>query len=623
MKKIYFLALATIASCGLSPEEALKKDLEKDLRSIPTAANFSDWKDNWVKDSWVVGFQNNPGQTLPLVQDVKRKAVEKYLLLNGFEKDTHQFSLYGTFLADNTHVQPIYFAPENSEARKNTSFHFLTVTFNKSQFFQESVTQILAPTFLLDSDKEKSKAIQQWASLQANDEAAWVEPNLFTEVPSLEGDVNLIGGSHHEIIKMASTYEKYKDVNPGYKIKVAIIDTGVDYGHPDLVANMFKNPNEMREGLTANGLDDDNNGYIDDIHGIDATIPLGGANPDSPGPGDIGGPGKPCPPDSGKCGHGTHVAGLVAAKYTGTSGAKGSCLDRCEIISLRVAALVPNASGGFKNSGIADDAQIRALQYLNNLRDPLQGNQLLVDIVNMSLGKRFRSRGMGHAVTDIQKGGKVIVVAAAGNDDTDTPSYPAGYAAVLSVCSVDSAKVKGDVYSKSIFSNFGYWVDICAPGGEDTNSTWPGGGYKRIGGTSMASPIVAGAIGFFLSVSGPNRPSPEDVIQVFKNSANANALYQPNSFNELYAARYPDGTKFFLLGTGLLDMQAALNRQLVSYVDQEQNTDRVRDGCIIRSSVAGSRLFSWQHTSSFPFLLFNFFLCMRLHRKYKQSVGNR
>lgn len=596
------------------------------MRGIPTAANFSEWKKNWVKDSWVVAFKNEPGKSIPLISDVKRKAVEQYLFLNGLQADSQQFSLYGSFLSENVNVQSIYLDPEKTAASKNASYHFLNVTFKETQFFQESVTQNFAPTFILDKDKEKNKAIQQWASLQANENASWVEPNLFTEVPKIQpqtSDMKLATGSFQEVINGVSAYTKFKDVNPQYKVRIAIVDTGVAYEHPSLAPNMFKNPNEYKEGtdLSTNGKDDDGNHYADDVHGIDATIPLGGSLPGSPGAADVGGPKSGCPEENKTCGHGTHVAGIIAGKYAEPSSVQGICFDRCEIISMRVASLLPNtgpdaAEHPYMDGPIPDDAQIRALQYLNNLKDPDQEGRLLVDVVNMSLGKRFRSRSMGHAVRDIQNGGKVIVVAAAGNEDTDTPSYPGGYASVMTVCSVDRNEAKGKVYPKSSFSNFGYWVDICAPG-QALTSTYPPDAIATMGGTSQAAPMVAGAIGFFLSVVGPNRPPPDEVISIFKNAANANALYQPNSYNDLYAARYPDGTKFFLLGSGILDMDAALSRSTTSYVSQEQG-DRVKDGCIIHSSIGSARGFSWSHTSSFPFLLFNFFLCLRLHRHFKK-----
>jgi thermitase len=208
-------------------------------------------------------------------------------------------------------------------------------------------------------------------------------------------------------------------------------------------------------------------------------------------------------------GHGTHIAGIIVRM------APASKL-------LIVRALDPNGRGNTAKVAYAIDWAVE------------HG----ADVINLSLGANFDSRVLELAVTSaLEKG--VVVVAAAGNDNTSDRQYPAGYAGVLSVTAVDGAKVKADFanYSKS-------WVKVAAPGVGITSSIIgpQGSGYASWSGTSMATAFVSGAAALL-------RQQDPDADQTTINSRLRNHTQELDSTNPNYVGQ---------LG-GLLDVRAALN----------------------------------------------------------------
>jgi serine protease len=230
---------------------------------------------------------------------------------------------------------------------------------------------------------------------------------------------------------------------------VAVIDTGVDYNHPDLAANMWRNSRE----IPGNGIDDDRNGFKDDVYGYDF------ANNDSN------------PMDDN--GHGTHVSGTIGA--AGDNGVGVAGVDwHAKIMALKF--LDSSGSGYLSNA-------VRALNYAI-----ASGAK----VVNASFGGGGYDSAMATAINNARSRG-VIVVAAAGNDGSNNdadPAYPANYAGdnVVSVAATDR-------YDQlAYFSNYGRTtVDIAAPG-QSIFSTLPNGRYGTYSGTSMATPHVAGAL---------------------------------------------------------------------------------------------------------------------------------
>ena len=234
-------------------------------------------------------------------------------------------------------------------------------------------------------------------------------------------------------------------------VVVGVLDSGVDYTHPDLASQMWVNPGEDCAGCRSNGLDDDANGYVDDWRGWD----FAGNDND--------------PMDDN--GHGTHVAGTIGARQD-SQGVVG--------VSWRV-RLMPLKFIGANGEGTAADA-VRAVLYA-----AANGAQ----ITNNSYGGDGFSQAMLDAIQTSDAAGSLFV-AAAGNDfsnNDEAPVYPADYDVpnVLTVAASDHFD------RKAWFSNYGAAsVDLAAPG-FGIYSTWPGGGYRSSDGTSMAAPHVAGA----------------------------------------------------------------------------------------------------------------------------------
>lgn len=245
------------------------------------------------------------------------------------------------------------------------------------------------------------------------------------------------------------------DIQTGSKsVIVAVIDTGVDYHHPDLAGNIWTNPGEV----AGNGIDDDGNGYIDDIHGFDFVNYDGDPMDDHF--------------------HGTHVAGTIAASGNNNSGVVGVCWT---------ATIMPvkflDAGGG----GWTSDA-INAILY---------ATQMGARILSNSWGGGGFSQALMDAI-EVSNSANAVFVAAAGNSSSNNdfyPNYPSSYevANVIAVAATDRFD------NLASFSNYGSLsVDLAAPG-VDVFSTAPGNSYLTLNGTSMATPHVSGAAALLLS----------------------------------------------------------------------------------------------------------------------------
>jgi subtilisin family serine protease len=234
----------------------------------------------------------------------------------------------------------------------------------------------------------------------------------------------------------------------GADVTVAVIDSGVDLGHPDLSPNLWTNPGEV----PGNGVDDDGNGYVDDVHGYDF----------------VGGDGDP----QDENGHGTHVAGIIGARGGNGIGGAGVAW-RVKLMAVRV--LDADARG--TTTSVADGIRYAVA---NGAR-----------IVNLSLAGPSSTPELEDAVRLAQDHG-VLIVVAAGNEGADlaaAPTYPAAYGEG-NVLGVAATAQDGGLSS---VSDYGPGADLAAPG-EQILSTAIGGGYEWRTGTSMAAPEVAGAL---------------------------------------------------------------------------------------------------------------------------------
>lgn len=248
------------------------------------------------------------------------------------------------------------------------------------------------------------------------------------------------------------------------EIIVAVVDTGVDYNHEDLKNVMWKNTGEIAD----NGVDDDNNGYIDDVFGIDTL------NKDANG----NATGDPMASHA----HGTHVSGTIAAEQNNNTGIAGIA-DKAKIMAIRT---VPDSSDE------TDADVVESFLYAAN-----HGAKL----INCSFGKKHNEGGMivNETIDHIGKDFGVLVFAAAGNDygrDIDVRrAYPASFESDYLLVVASTAKSGG----LSWFSNIGpKSVDLAAPG-SDIYSTVPRNGYANMSGTSMATPTTVGVAAEVLS----------------------------------------------------------------------------------------------------------------------------
>ncbi len=243
------------------------------------------------------------------------------------------------------------------------------------------------------------------------------------------------------------------DTTTGGNFVVAVIDTGVDYNHPDLLANMWRNPGE-----TADGLDNDGNGLIDDIFGADF------ANGD----------GNPMDDNN----HGTHVAGTIGAVGNNSVGVVGVNWS-VKIMALKF--LGADGSGAISNA-------VASLDYAVNKGAKVSNN---------SWGGGGYSTTMAAAIGRAQTAGHIFVAAAgnsAQNIDT-TASYPASY--IQSYNNVVTVAATGSNDALASFSNFGASSVTLAAPGVSILSTTRNDTYSSFSGTSMATPHVAGAIALY------------------------------------------------------------------------------------------------------------------------------
>jgi Subtilase family/Fervidolysin N-terminal prodomain len=247
-------------------------------------------------------------------------------------------------------------------------------------------------------------------------------------------------------------------------VVVAVIDLGVDYNHEDLNANMWRNPGEsgldsLGRDKATNGVDDDGNGYIDDLFGID-TI-----NHDSD------------PMDDHF--HGTHVAGIIGAVGNNSKGVVGVNW------TVRIMAIKSHDASGNGTSA----SVIEAFRYATLMRS----RGINVRVTNSSWGGAPEAPSFDQALKDaIDAAGNagILNVCAAGNSGTDndiTPFYPASYDSPSIVAVTASDRDDGAVFSYGLTS-----VDLAAPG-VGILSTIPNSSYGPLTGTSMATPHVSGA----------------------------------------------------------------------------------------------------------------------------------
>ena len=300
----------------------------------------------------------------------------------------------------------------------------------------------------------------------------YAEPNYFRYPLFSPNDTHYTKQWHYPLINLPQAW----DITQGSdEVVVAVIDTGILSNHPDiqgqLSAGGYDFISKPSISLDGDGIDPDPEDAGDDMQG-------------------------------GSSFHGTHVAGTIAAATNNATGVAGVA-PNVKIMVLRVLG---------KGGGTSADI-IEALKYAAGLENKSNTIPLKkADIINMSLGGASGSQAEQDTITAVRNQG-VIIIAAAGNDFSSTPSYPAAYDGVVSVSAVDAAKTLAP------YSNYGATIDVAAPGGNlsvdldndgyrdgvlstsgDDTSEDIAYVYNFANGTSMASPHMAGVVALMKSV---------------------------------------------------------------------------------------------------------------------------
>lgn len=347
------------------------------------------------------------------------------------------------------------------------------IKLKENQAFQDSVsslsfeknlkiydTHATGKLVLIDIQENEASLIDnRLEQLTAMDNVEYIVPNIKFHTFETPNDPKL--GSQWALEKV-NALDAWEIQIGSPDVVIAVIDTGINWKHEDLIDPIWTNTAEIPN----NGIDDDQNGFVDDVRGWDFRD--NDNNPDDA-------------TSSRNPGHGTHCAGIIGAASNNGKGIAGLA---------RKVSLMPVRFLGADGSGDLMSAA-KAIDYATN-----NG----ADIISASWGAQVARANVGPILEAIERAGEkgVIFVAAAANDgrNNDTREiYPAnaGFDNVISVAASDPED------QKPSWSNYGKaTVDLASPG-LNILSTIPGNKYQNLSGTSMATPLVAGAVALILT----------------------------------------------------------------------------------------------------------------------------
>lgn len=340
----------------------------------------------------------------------------------------------------------------------------------------------------LDPGTDAQKFLNQVGKLSYIE---YVEPVPIYRKTYTPSDYRVFEDAYH--LDLISAEEAW-DISRGSKeVVIAIVDDAVMLDHEDLGPNIWVNPGE----IPLNGVDDDGNGYIDDVNGYDVAT-------DNPKPGNL----------NIILTHGTRVAGCAAAATDNDKGV-ASIGFNCAIMAVKA----------------TNDPSVATSTIVTH---PLEGIEYAIaagaDVVNMSFGGQGKSQAYQDLFDEGYARGMVFV-AAAGNSGDERFEYPASYAHVISVAATDANDVRAS------FSTVNDSVDVAAPG-VSIRTLFPNadeGAYTRTDGTSFASPIVAGLIGLMRSIN--PCATPDEIAAILKSSTDNIASKNPGLTGKLGTGR--------------------------------------------------------------------------------------
>jgi serine protease len=371
---------------------------------------------------------------------------------------------------DNRSVMPgvIVIKFKENAAELNSTLSKESTLFNKnSQRFQISAMEPVFPFLSAPIDDKKfhlkniyylkfnqqENPVKVAEAFSADPEVEYAEPKYVYPLLEIPNDPEYSSMTQFPFVRADSAWGIIKGGQGN--VVVAAVDGGTDWHHQDLLSNIWTNPGEIAD----NGIDDDNNGYIDDVHGWNFAN-----NSNDP-------TGIAATPQSAA--HGTHVGGIMAGVTNNERGIS-SISWNCRLMPVNVSDPYADRSIAYGYEGIVYASSNGA------------------DVINCSWGALGGSSHFEQEVINYAYSEGALVVAAAGNDNNNNdinPHYPSNYQHVLSV-----GAISRDNDTKAYFSNYGVSVDVFAPG-VNIQSTVPGNNYQSMSGTSMASPMVAGLAG--------------------------------------------------------------------------------------------------------------------------------
>ena len=325
-----------------------------------------------------------------------------------------------------------------------------------------------------------------------------------------------------------SMFEAWEIAKGNPAIIVSMVDTGVDYQHPDLKDNIWVNEGE----IPGNGLDDDGNGYVDDVHGYNFVDMV---------------------PQITPIRHGTHVAGLLAATNDnglGVCGVAGGDGTSHSGVRLQISQIIENSGyGEILSSNIgeaikygADNGAVISQNSWGYSAENTQQHSYIDPTHKAAIDYFIKYAGCdnnGNQLPDSpMKGG--IVLFASGNMNSTDPmvAAPADYEPVVGVAAL------GADFTKASYSNYGEYIDICAPGGllsaegrMWSTSVAEDDYYRAMSGTSMACPLVSGVAALVIQQNGVGKQgfTAEELKKILYQTATDISAYNPDYVNQLGA----------------------------------------------------------------------------------------